>query len=181
MVCQDVCCCYYHMRWTKETALNQKEASQSTLLKRWGQGKKKMRKKNRKLKDIQSLSLSFHLFPPSTHMYSYSSISQKKGIDCCVGDTAGNRRSVPSVVCRQAIIPWFLWVGQSSRKQDSCSARSKWGMSRSKASLEAAIRLSTTNTHAKIDGEMRSVLRQGFAHMVVCAYISSLHSRHWLL
>lgn len=31
-----------------------------------------------------TVSLSFHLFPPSTHMYSYSSISQKKGIDCCV-------------------------------------------------------------------------------------------------
>lgn len=55
-------------------------------------------------------------------MYSYSSISQKKGIDSllCVGDTAGIRRSFPSVVCRQAIIPRFLWVGESFRKQDSC-------------------------------------------------------------
>lgn len=171
MVCPDVCCCYYHMRWRKDTALNRNEASQSTLLKRWGQGKKKMRKKNRKLKDIQSLSL-FPLIPSlHTYVFLFFNLSEKRHWLLCVGDTAGNRRSFPSVVCRQAIIPWFLWVGQSSRKQDSCSARSKWGMSRSKASLEAAIRLSTTNTHAKIDGEMRSVLRQGFAHMVVCAYI----------
>lgn len=73
------------MRWRKDTAPNRNEASQSTLLKRRGQGKKKMRKKNRKLKDIQSLSL-FPLIPSlHTYVFLFFNLSEKKALTvCCV-------------------------------------------------------------------------------------------------